>query len=346
MHISKKPKILLIRTDRIGDVVLTTPIIKILKTHFPNSLISFMTRPETKDIVEGNPYLDEIIIYDQQNQHRGILKTILFSLNLRKKKFDVVIIFNPKKRIHWMSYLATIPMRIGYHKKHGFLLTHRLEDKKGEGKKSEAFYNEDLLSFLEIPSSQCRELYFPLHEKAKKVVDSFLKLHQVTTPFVVINVSSGCSSKSWPIQNFSSLCEKLYERFKIKIIIIGKKEACEKIKLMSQLPLISIAETFGLTELGYLLKRAALHISNDTGPMHIASAVGIPVISIFGRSHPGLGPQRWAPLKGNHNIILQKNIGCNPCLAHLCQLEFDCLKATKVEEVFNAAKKYTTISCR
>lgn len=336
-------KFLLIRTDRIGDVVLTTPVIQTLRSYFPQSHVSFMVHPSTKDILDGNPYLNEIIAYDKESKHKGILKTMLFALFLRRKKFDAVIIFNPKKSSHWISFLAGIPIRIGYHRKHGFLLTHRMEDKKKEGKISEAFYNERLLSFLHIPASYSRKLYFPLKLQAKQSVYSFLKANHIQRPFVVINISSGCPSKTWPLQNFALLCDLIDKRLKLTIITIGKKEECEHVKHLCKAPLVSIAESFTLSQLGALFKEAQLHISSDTGPMHIASAVGTPVISIFGRTLPGLGPLRWQPLKGN-NTILQKNIGCHPCLADRCKIEFDCLKATKVEEVFRATERYTKLS--
>ncbi len=334
-------KILLIRTDRIGDVVLTTPIIKILRDHFPKSHLAFLTRPQTREIVDGNPYLDEIIIYDPQKAHRGILKTLLFSKALQKKKFDVAIFFNTKNRVDWIGLLSKIAMRIGYRRKHGGLLTHTLADKKGEGEKSEAFYNEDLLSFLNVPKIHSTELYFPENLEAKTKINIFLKKNKIEAPYVVINVSTSSPSKQWPLRNFSALCQLLYKKLNLHIILIGKNIDCKKVMESVFFPLVSVAETFSLSELAALLKNALLHISNDTGPMHIASAVGTPVISIFGRSRPGLSPKRWAPLKGE-NFILQKKINCSPCLADLCSLDYDCLKATKIEEVFYAAQKFTS----
>ena len=333
-------KVLLIRTDRIGDVVLTTPIIKILRHHLPQAKISFMVSSKTQDVVSDHPYLDEIIIYDEHKKHRGLRGILKFSQYLRNKKFDCAIIFNPRRKTHWISALAGIPIRIGYNRKHGFLLTHRFKDRKEEEKKSEAFYNEDLLAALNIKSSHSTELYFPLRPAARQKIDALLASKTIQTPYVVINVSSGCPSKTWPDNNFLNLCHLIYHRLHLHIALIGRQAICDRIKQQAQVPLVSFSETLTLLELGCLFKKAVLHITNDTGPMHIASALGLPVVSIFGRTRLGLGPVRWAPLKGE-NIVLQKNIGCNPCLAHHCQLDFDCLKATKVEEVFNAIKSIT-----
>ncbi|MBI3018921.1 MAG: glycosyltransferase family 9 protein [Deltaproteobacteria bacterium] len=147
-------------------------------------------------------------------------------------------------------------------------------------------------------------------------------------------------SKKWPLQNFAKLSQLLYQKLNLKIILIGRKKECEAVQTMTQIPLIILAESLPLQELGALLKKAFLHISNDTGPQHIAAALGTPIVTLFGRNLPGLSPQRWAPLGQNH-IHFHKNIGCDPCLAHQCRLDFDCLKTIKAEEVFHAVQSYT-----
>ncbi|MBI2645798.1 MAG: glycosyltransferase family 9 protein [Deltaproteobacteria bacterium] len=336
-------KILLVRSDRIGDVVLTTPMIKMVRDHFPQSHIAFLTGPQTQGIVQGNPFLDEVIIYDKYKSHQSVLKTILFARKLKKKRFDLAIIFNPSKRTHWITFLAGIPQRIGYNRKGGWLLTHALEDKKGEGLKPESFYNEDLLSLLALAPRQSQDLHFPISQETENKIDRLLKTHQIDSKFVVINVSAGCPSKKWPLQNFAKLSQLLYQKLNLKIILIGQQKECETVQMLAQIPpddMVILAETLPLQQLGALLKNAYLHISNDTGPQHIAAALGTPILTIFGRNLPGLSPKRWAPLGQNHTHF-HKNIGCNPCLAHQCQLDFDCLKTIKAEEVFHAVKNYT-----
>lgn len=329
-------RILLIRTDRLGDVLLTTPIIETIRKHSPQAHIGFMTTPLTQAVVEGNPSLNEVIIYDRK---KNVFHSILFALRLRKKHFDVAIILNPNNRANWIALLAGIPKRIGYSRKTSLLLTHKLADKKHEGKKSEAFYNEDFLSFLGIAAPQSRNIFFPLSEADEKNIGCFLKKYRIDKKFVVFNVSASCQSKIWPLQNFSVLANLVYEKLNLDIVLIGRNIDCERVKALARIPLTIAAETLSLNELAALFKKAFLHITNDTGPVHLASYVGTPVVVIFGRTLSGLGPNRWGPLRGN-NTILQKNIGCNPCLAHRCNIDFDCLKATKVEEVFYAVKKY------
>ena len=334
-------KILLVRTDRIGDVMLTTPIIKTIHDHFPKSHIAFLTGPQTQELVQGNPFLDEVIIYDKHNRHRSILKTILFARKLRRKKFDIALVFNPSKRTHWITFLAKIAQRIGYNKKSGWLLTHALEDKKWEGLKSESFYNEDLLFSLKILPPHSQALYFPLMQESDAIIDQLLKAHHIDGKFVVINVSTGGDpSRKWPLQNFAKLSQLLHQKLNLKIVLIGQQKECATVQTLVNIPFTILAESLSLKELGVLLKKSFLHITNDTGTKYIAAALGTSVFTIFGRSLPGVSPKRWAPLGKNH-LYFHKDIGCNPCLPHACPLDLDCLKTIKPEEIFYAIQNRT-----
>lgn len=332
-------RILLIRIDRLGDVLLTTPIIETIRHHYPQAHIAFMTTPFTQAVVQGNPYLNEVIVYDRRKTHKSVFKTLRFAFTLRKKRFDAAIVFNPNNRANWLIFLAGIPKRIGYSRKTPYLLTDCLKDEKDKEEKSEAFYNEDFLPFIGIAPPQSRNIFCAVSEKDEKKIACFLKIHEIHKKFVVFNVSASCPSKIWPAENFSLLANLIYEKLNLDIVLIGRQIDCERVKELAGIPLTMAAESFNLNELTALFKKAFLHITNDTGPVHLASFVNTPAIVIFGRTLIGLGPKRWAPLKGN-NTILQKDIGCHPCLAHYCKIDFDCLKSTKVEEVFHAAKKY------
>ncbi|MGE4357358.1 MAG: lipopolysaccharide heptosyltransferase II [Candidatus Omnitrophota bacterium] len=333
-------RILIIRTDRIGDVVLSTPVIKNLRDNFPQSFITIMVRPYTREIVEGNPYLDEVIVYDKERKDRSFLATLKFVFKIRKYKFDLAIILHPTNRVHIISFLAGIPKRVGYKKKLGFLNTDRIEEKKYLGEKHELDYNLDLLNYLGIPSHD-RTLFFPIDKEAEEKVVLFLKENNLEDKnFVVIHPGASCPSKIWPAENFASVSDSLIRDFGMKIlIVVAEKEAYlgEKVRnFMKETPILALGK-FSLKELASLLKRAKLFISNDSGPVHIAVAVGTPVISIFGRKQPGLSPKRWGPL-GEGNIILHKDIGCKECLAHNCKIGFKCLLAIKPEEVLEASK--------
>jgi lipopolysaccharide heptosyltransferase II len=347
-HRDDYKRILVIRTDRIGDVVLSTPVIKNLRDNFPQSFIAMMVSPYTKDIVEGNPYLDEVIVYDKDKKHRSVFSTLGFSWALRKYKFDLAIILHPTNRVHIISWLVGIPRRLGYDKKMGFLNTDRIEDKKYLGDKHELEYNLDLLRHLGIEPKD-KTLFVPLYKEAEDKIDLFLQRQGIqNNDLIIIHPGASCPSKIWPSQNFAQVCDVLIERYKSKILIVtDNKDAGLGEKVAEQMknkPTLASGE-FSLPELSVVLKRAQLFISNDSGPVHIAVAVGTPVISIFGRKQPGLGPKRWGPL-GENDIVLHKDAGCTECLAHNCKIEFKCLQAITPEEVLEATERISVFKDR
>ncbi|MBL7157121.1 MAG: lipopolysaccharide heptosyltransferase II [Candidatus Omnitrophica bacterium] len=335
-------RILLTRTDRIGDVVLSTPAIKAMRDKYPDAHIAFMVRPYANDIVEGNPYLDEVIIYDKYGKHKSLFGTILFALGLRKKKFDMAIILHPTNRVHLISYLAGIPERIGYDRKLAFFLTKKIPHSKQEGKKHELEYTLDLLKSIGIKAKD-KELFVPVQERNIETIEKLLDEHHIgkDIPLIAVNPGASCPSKRWPPKKFAVICDNLASRYKARILIVADEANTEfasaVAKAMKYEP-VNLAGRTSVGELAALLSKCRLFISNDSGPVHIACAVDIPTISIFGRKDPGLSPKRWRPT-GQKSTVFHKDVGCNPCLAHNCKIGFKCLEAITPSEVFEKAER-------
>ncbi len=333
-------RILMVRTDRLGDTILSTPAIASLRNKFPQSHIAFMCRPYTKDVVEGNPYLDEVIIYDKYGKHKDLKGTIEFVRMLKEKKFDWAIILHPTTRAHLVTFLAGIPVRIGWDKKLSFLLTKKIPHAKQEGKKHEMQYTLDILRQINIPIT-IEELYFPVDYKSQQKIDEMLKSHgiQKREKFVVIHPSASCPSKRWPDKYFSQLTNMIKDKLGLNVIVVAAPtESKHGQKIIEENDVVDLRGKLSIAQIGALLSQASLFISNDSGPVHIAAALKTPVISIFGRKNPGLAPLRWRPL-GENSYFFHKEVGCQKCLAHDCDKGFLCLKEIKPEEVFELAKK-------
>ena len=335
-------RILMIRTDRIGDVVLSTPAIKALRDAYPQSHIAFMVRPYARDIVEGNPYLDEVIIYDKYGAQRGFLSAILFGLRLRKKKFDTAIILHPTNRAHILAFVAGIPNRIGLRRKLPFLLTRALNDKKFLGQKHELEYTLEILKDIGIEARD-KTLYVPVKDDSRRSVSLKLAEKGAGDSDLLIGVHPGasCPSKRWPLERFAALIDRLKTDYNARIVLISAPEEANRVAGLKKIIKSEVIDLLGQTpvrELTALLKRCALFISNDSGPVHIATAVGTPSVVIFGRKQPGLSPKRWGPT-GKNDIALHKDVGCEVCLAHDCKIGFKCLKAISVNEVFDAVRR-------
>ncbi|MGD0336649.1 MAG: lipopolysaccharide heptosyltransferase II [Candidatus Omnitrophota bacterium] len=333
-------RILIVRTDRIGDVLLSTPVIKALRSYYPDAYISMMVSSYAKDIVEGNPYLDEVIVYDKDKEHKSWWRSFGFTQELKIKKFDLALMLHPTNRVHLVTFFAGIKKRVGYNRKLGFLLTDRLEHSKQRGEKHEAEYNFDLLRYLGIEAQE-KELFMPLRKESEEKVNDLFKQMQIkdTDTLLAIHPGASCPSKIWPCERFAEVADKLVEKYGFKVLVVaGPKDirlAESVIKNMHH-PSINLAGKSSVSQLASILKRCRLFISNDSGPVHIATAVGTPVIAIFGRSQAGLSPKRWGPL-GIKDKILHKQVGCIECLAHNCIKEFACLKAISVDDVVSAA---------
>lgn len=337
-------RILLVRTDRLGDVVLTTPAIKAIRYVYPNAYIAIMVKPDTALAVKGDPYLNEIIIYDKNGKHKSIIASMRFATELRKKNFDLAIIFDPSERAHIIPYIAGIPRRIGYDEDLPFLLTDRIKNTKHEGKKHEVDYNLDILKVLEI-KPQGREPYMVIDEESVVCIDELLMRYGIRKEdrIATLHPGASCPSKIWPLERFARVADELIRRYAVKVVVFSGTDkmgiSCVNgVKKFMNEKAVFLNEEINLSQRAALIKRSAVLISNDSGPVHVAVAVKTPVIALFGRKQPGLSPLRWGPI-GKNDIILHKDVGCLECLAHNCKLGFKCLMAIEPHEVIEAAGK-------
>lgn len=338
-------RILITRTDRIGDVVLSTPVFSALRKHFPNAYMAALIASANRDLVEGNPNLDEVILYEKNGQHKSWLQTFLFARRLKSKRFDAVVNLHANNRIHWVSFIAGIPMRIGYRKKNNFLLTHTLPDLKWKGERHESEYNFDLLRFLGVPIPEKIEPFVPLRPVYKFQLEQILKNEHLSPgePYIVIHPSASCPSRLWRAQRYAQVAEILSKRWNVRVVLVagggGDQMFTDRVSSFMKNKPINLAGKLSLGMLAWLLKESRLLISNDTGPMHMAGALNIHLVAIFGRNQPGLGPTRWKPL-GTRSSYVQKDVGCLECAAHRCNLGFLCLDEVTVEDVLKEAERY------
>lgn len=334
-------RILIVRTDRIGDVIVSTPVISNLRNAYPYSYIAMMVRPYTKVIVEENPFLDEVIIFNK-DKFKGLFNTLKFVLDLRKKHFDLAIVMYPNTRMHLLMFLVGIANRLGFDKKSGFFLTQKIKHQKHLGKKHESEYCLDLVRELGIEPKE-KKLLIVSNKTSDEKLNKILEEQGIVSSdkILVIHPGASCISKLWPPENYAKVADALVEKLGIKVVITCGPEkrdlegAAEVIRNMSH-KVYDLTKKISLTETVSLIKRAALFISVDTGPMHIAASFEIPQVALFSRNDPGLSHVRWGPLN-KRSIILFKDLGCEKCLAHNCQKKFACINAITVDEVIDAA---------
>ncbi len=297
--------ILIVRTDRIGDVVLTTPAIKALRQNFPYAKISILVTSATKDLVEGNPHLNEILIDDKKG-FLGFWKLVFL---LRPKKFDCAIIFHTKKRTNALCFLAGIPRRVGYcNDKWGFLLTQKIDDQRHRGMKHESQYCLDVLRCMDLDVSKGLNPEIIIQSPWDVWAKGFLKEQglQSSDRLFAIHLGASGPPKRWPVKRFAELMEQLARQYQCKFVVIGTADTAdlvEELKSQTKVPFVDAVGKTSLGQLMSLLRECQILISNDSGPVHIAAALGIPVVSIFTRNQPGINTERWQPLGDRVAIV-------------------------------------------
>ncbi len=325
-------RILVIRLDRIGDVVLTTPVIQRLREAYPTAFIAMMVRPACRELIDGNPYLNDVIDYDKDGVHHGWFRTIQFARGLRRYRFDTAIVVHPTRRSHWIPWLAGIPARIGYGRKDGWLLTHRVPHHKQEGERHEAEYAMELLQVLGLHPSGPLRPFVPVASTRSQDIERRLAQQGVKAgeALVAVHPSASCVSKRWMPDRFAQVADQLIETHGVRVVLIAgsgddarNAEAVER--AMRHRP-INVAGQLSVGELAALLARCRVLLSNDSGPVHVAAAVGTPVVALFGRAQAGINAARWRPL-GPRHVVLDKS---GPS-------RFTSIDELTVDEVYGAA---------
>lgn len=338
MKLDKLNKILVTRTDKIGDVILATPVLIALRKKFPDSFISMLVKPYTKEIVENNPYINEVIVDDFSAEFKGVLK--LASL-LKKKKFDVVVILFPSWRIAFSTFLARIPIRIGSgYRMYSFLFNKRVYIHRSRVEKHEVEYNFDLVSYIGVKFNK-EKCSISLEKSDLLFADEFFKTKGLNNNIVVaIHPGSGGSALNWQVENYAKLADILIEEKNVKILITGNNEDKEIVEKMSRImykEVVKLKEKITVRQLGALIQRCSLFISASTGPMHIAASLGIPTLSFFCPIHV-CSPVRWGPWANKNISLIPEGLHCKFCIADECNY-YNCMERITVEEARGVAIK-------
>jgi len=302
---------LIVRTDRVGDVLLTTPLNAAIRAADPNARISWLVRPYTAPLLEKNPDIDQVLL-DKGGSISSLVKA------LKPHHFDVAIAAYPRWRVIWALYRAGIPMRIGPASKwYSVLLTQRIWQHRSEGKQHEADYNLELLAPLGIPFRRY-PTQFVLTADEKQQARKTLESHRISfrKPVVILHPGSGGSSARWPLVRFMELGDRLQEQGCDVVVTGGPGEDYQYIMIdnMRRIPVFIAAGSISLRELGALFSAVQLVVSNSTGPLHMAVALGVPTVSVYSPI-PTCHPQRWGPYpayaekKGLHDVVLAPDDG-------------------------------------
>jgi heptosyltransferase-2 len=335
---NKNLRILIARIDRIGDVVLSTPIPREIKNFYPDSFVAVLVRNYTKDIFLNNPNVDEIILYDgEDNNNPKSFRDLV--REIRKFKFTHAFMLLPNERLNWILFFAGIPNRIGVgHKLYQFLSFSKYVDrKKYIPLRHEADYCLDMVRKIGIePRSMDSEIFLSVDEKAKRV-EVKNKLTPKGEHLIGINTTSGKSSPNLAIEEYRKLIALLAEEKNIRVAVTDNNPP-DEIKNIKDVAYPNI--DLSLRESIINFSALDILVSASTGPMHICAALKVPTISMF-CPLPACSPKLWGPLGNKSEIILPEDNYCQtacPGDPHVC--DFRGKGGIDAEKVYQRVKSF------
>ena len=291
----KEKRILIFNVNWLGDVLFSTAAIRNVRRNFPGSFIACVIPSRCYPVLKGNPHLDEVIIFDEKDRHRGLLARLNFVTLLKSKKFDTVFLLHRSFSRALICRLAGIPERIGHHTpKRAFLLSKNIPLPKKDSLHRIDYY----LDVIEKAGLRVEDRYleFFFSQEDKKIVDQFLLKNGIAQDdfSVALNPGGNWLPKRWPKEHWAVLADKLIAQFQAKVIFTGSVSDLQLVgqikALMSQKPVVA-SGVFNIKQLAALAKQANVFVTADTGPLHIANAVGAKIIAIFGPTSPAItGP--------------------------------------------------------
>lgn len=318
-------KILIIQLRRIGDVLLTTPVIRALRKKFPQAQLDFLVEKAGSEVLKGNPYLSNILIYDKKEQVTWLRK-------VRASRYDVILDFLRNPRTAWITLCSGARYRVGFKRKwRDFAYNVRVA--ADPVPKYVPAFKLDLLKPLGIQDENIN-LDLVVDEQSKKRVQQYLSATGVdqTTLLVGISPTSRRPARRWRKEGFAEVADHLIRTCKAKVIFLwgpGEEEYVDEvIRLMKEKPLKH--PPFSIAELVALIGQLKLFVSNDNGPLHIAQAFGIPTVAVFGPTQS----VNWnAP--GEQNRAVKVVVGCLECNKQECA-EMECMKKLSSATVIDA----------
>ncbi len=326
-------KILIIAPNWIGDAVLALPAISRIRKSFPIAMITIIGLPHICELFQESPYVDEIRMY------KGGMGGLAAGFSLRSEKFDMAILLPNSFRSALLVRLAGIPLRCGYNRDgRGFLLNMpvRLDPQITRVHQTD-YYRNIVRSIASSPLTKSQ--LFLSQDETRQALNTLNENH-ITPDDLIIGINPGAtygSSKRWYPERFGHVASTLSKRYHAKVIVFGshkEMDIAEEIVRTAEMPLLNMAGKTSVRGLMALISCCRLVVTNDSGPMHIAAALGIPVVAIFGSTDPLL----TGPVGTNH-IVIKKEASCSPCFLRKCPTDLRCMDAIHVEDIIEGVEK-------
>jgi heptosyltransferase-2 len=335
-------KILVRATNWIGDAVMAIPALHAIRSRWPDAELTVLARPAIADLYRGQNLADHLIVYDWRGAHRGLWGRERLAAQLRREKFDTALLLQNAFDAAWLAWRAGIPERIGYARDaRSWLLTRAVVvPAKGEIPSHESFYYLELLrragwlANLPVVSRIALTVTNESREEARqKLIAAGADPGRMWAAFAA-GAAYG-SAKCWLPERYAELADRLITAYNADVILFGapqESEMAARIAAGMRGRAINLVGATNTTELSAHLANCGLFVGNDSGAMHVAAAVGLPVVGIFGPTDP----QGTSPVTPSFTPVRQP-VSCSPCFLRNCPIDHRCMTRITVDEVFAAA---------
>jgi len=330
--------ILIRGTNWIGDAVMTLPAVGAIRNAFPEAKISVLAKPWVAEIYRLSPAVDEIVIFQSPGAHSGILGKIRLAKQLRRMKFDMAILLQNAIEAAIITLMAGIPIRAGYNSDgRGFLLTHSVRRSKAIRKVHQRDYYLEMVKSLGCHPEEIN-IFLKSGRDYEELAVKQLDELGIDSKEVLVGIAPGATygpAKRWFPERFAAVSDRIIDNHFARVIIFGSsedRETAEEVQKHAKNRLINLAGKTNLKQTVALMGLCRLFISNDSGLMHVAGALNISTVALFGSTNP----VTTSPA-GENSVVVYKNVSCSPCLQQRCPTDFRCMDAITVDDVYNMA---------
>lgn len=332
-------RILVRGVNWLGDAVMTTPALQAIRETWPDAEIVLLANPLVSQLLFGHPWLDRVITFDRDGRHKGLAGRLRLARELRRERFDLALILPNSFDSALVPFLAGIPRRLGKASDgRGWLLTGRYREPAQKQPIHEVQYYRNLMAHFGITGSVTEPL-LAVTPQEKAEAAAFLAEQGIGPETVVLGINAGAtfgSAKRWYPERFAEVARHLAGEWGARIVLFGGPNEREIVSVIEEElggDCLNLAGKTSVRRLMALIGRCSFMVTNDSGPMHIAAAFGVPLVAIFGPTdHTGTAP------RGERAVIVRHPVDCAPCKLRHCPIDHRCMTGVGVGEVVAAAR--------
>jgi len=340
LSLNRTSRILVRGTNWIGDVVMSLPALASVRKTFPESHITVLAKPWVADLYRSCPDVDEVIIYRDPGIHHGVTGKYRLARGLRQECFDGAIFLQNAFEAALIAWWARVPVRAGYDSDgRRFFLTHAVTRTRAVRRRHQTEYYREMVTNLGCVDAG-NTIPLRYDDGNRDVVRRFCRDHHIDEDTVLVGIAPGAAygpAKRWFPQRFALVAERIRREYGAAVLVFGSAgdaEQADTVCRSTPETLINLAGKTSLYEAYSLIGACDLYISNDSGLMHLAGALNVPLVAIFGSTNH----VTTAPV-GKYSVIVRKDVPCSPCLKKTCPTDFRCMDLITVDDVYEKARE-------